>query len=75
MNASITTTFTGLPRRLPTLADEAFIRCLAEALVDQATRVGVIVTIERKPAPPLAMGHTVPAITTWPARTTPRGAA
>lgn len=51
-----------------TPADHAFIRNLAEALIDQANRVGVIVTIERQALAPLAMGHHAPVITTWPLR-------
>ena len=50
----------------PTLADQALIQCLAEALIEQARRVGLIVTIERESVPPLAMGNTVPVVRVWP---------
>ncbi|MCZ8076030.1 MAG: hypothetical protein O9341_18075 [Paucibacter sp.] len=51
-----------------TPAEHAFIRNLASALIDQANRLGIAVTIERQALAPLAMGHHAPVITTWPLR-------
>ncbi|MDY0747337.1 hypothetical protein SNE35_22735 [Paucibacter sp. R3-3] len=50
-----------------TLADLALIQAMAEQLVDQANKVGAVVTIDLQSLQPLRMGHYEPVIRVWPA--------
>lgn len=50
-----------------TLADLALIQAMAEQLVDQAKKVGAVVTIDLQPLQPLRMGYYEPFIKVWPA--------
>ncbi len=54
-----------LPSTGPTTADFALIQVMAEQLVNQAKDLGVVVTIERRPLLPPAMGRHEPVITLW----------
>ena len=49
----------------PTMADYALVKVLADALVDQASQLGIVVTIERRPVLPPAMGNHVPVVNMW----------
>lgn len=49
----------------PTVADKAFIQCLAEALLVEAEKLGVIVEIVRVPQQPPAMGNHAAEIRMW----------
>ena len=60
------------PTKIPTLADKALIQALAEALLSEAEKLGVVVTIERQPCAPLAMGNHHPVICVWPHRKEPQ---
>lgn len=50
------------------LDDAAGVQRAAEALIAEAARLGLVVTIEQRPLQPLAMGHHETVATVRPAR-------
>ena len=50
------------------LQDAAGVQRAAEALIAEAARLGLVVTIEQRPLQPLAMGHHETVATVRPAR-------
>lgn len=50
----------------PSLADQAYVHCLAEALLREAKQRGLVVTITRTPLQPLAMGHEADTVAVYP---------
>jgi hypothetical protein len=58
----------GRTEPLATINDELSLRFWAGRLIARAHRIGLVVTIDRKPLRPLAMGHHVPVVEVWPVR-------
>jgi hypothetical protein len=56
------------PAPLDSITDEASLRFWAGKLIARAHSIGLVVTIDRKPLRPLAMGHHVPIVEVWPVR-------
>ena len=50
------------------LQDAAGVQRAAETLIAEATRLGLVVTIEQRPLQPLAMGHYETVASVRPAR-------
>lgn len=50
------------------LEDAAGVQRAAEALIAEAARLGLVVTIEQRPLQPLAMGHYETVVSVRPAK-------